>query len=223
MALILHLETATKTCSVALSENGQLLQLAEETSDKFSHAEKLNFFIEEVMKAAGKSIKDLEAVAISAGPGSYTGLRIGTSSAKGICYALDIPLISINSLKALASLVDTNDIVCPMFDARRMEVYTALYRNGENLLETQAMIIDEFSFTSELSQGKIIFVGPGAEKCQEIIQNDNAVFDLATEVSAKGMIQLALEKFKAKDFEDLAYFEPAYLKDFIAGKPKKLI
>ena len=225
MALILNLETATKTCSVALAKDADVLAHKELTTEKFSHAEKLNLFIEQVIAEANSSLNDLEAVAISAGPGSYTGLRIGTSTAKGLCYALDIPLISINSLKALAARVESRSgLLCPMFDARRMEVYCAIYDNELNsILTTDAIVIDESSFQTELNSGLVHFIGPGAEKCMAAIKHENAIFDLKIEVSAKGMALLSEQKFKGSDFEDVAYFEPAYLKDFVAGKPKKLL
>ncbi|MBD3638664.1 MAG: tRNA (adenosine(37)-N6)-threonylcarbamoyltransferase complex dimerization subunit type 1 TsaB [Crocinitomicaceae bacterium] len=225
MALILNLETATKTCSVALAQDSEIVAVEEFTSEKFSHAEKLNLFIQKVLESANFSMKDLDAVAVSAGPGSYTGLRIGASTAKGICYALDIPLISINSLKALANMAETGDsLICPMFDARRMEVYAAVYDSDLNTIQsTNAVVVDDESFADFLKEKQVIFMGPGAEKCKEVLKADNAIFDLSTPVSAKGMASLSYEKFKANEFEDVAYFEPAYLKDFVAGKPKKLI
>jgi tRNA threonylcarbamoyladenosine biosynthesis protein TsaB len=224
MALILNLETATKTCSVALSKDGGLLAFKELTSENYSHAEKLNGFIEDVLAEAGYQLAEVEAVAISAGPGSYTGLRIGTSTAKGLCYGLNIPLISINSLKALANLVELEKgLICPMFDARRMEVFTAVY--SADLIEmqaTNALVVEEDSL-AEFQNESITIVGPGAEKCQEILKTNNLIFDLDVQVSAKGMISLAEEKFNKGQFEDVAYFEPAYLKDFVAGPPKKLL
>lgn len=224
MALILNLETATKTCSVALSENGNLLAIKEETSEKFSHAEKLNGFIEAVLKTANKTIKDLSAVAVSEGPGSYTGLRIGVSTAKGICYALDIPLIAINSLKCLAALSNfKGGYICPMLDARRMEVYTAVFDEQLQVLEeTQALVVEEDSY-KKWAQKPVLFLGPGAEKCQALLSHENFQFDLETTVSAKGMAELSFAKYQAKEFEDVAYFEPSYLKEFIAGTPKKLL
>lgn len=225
MALILNLETATKCCSVSLAKDGQVIATKESWSDQYSHAEQLNLFIEDVIHQAGIKLSDLDAIAVSAGPGSYTGLRIGTSTAKGICYALNIPLISINSLKALASMVNKFDgSIVPMFDARRMEVYAAVY-NADlvELSPTDAVIIDELSYQSELAKYKVLFIGPGAEKCQEMIQHENAVFDLNVKVSAVGMVRLSEQKYQAQQFEDVAYFEPAYLKDFVAGPPKKLL
>ncbi len=225
MALILNLETATKTCSVSLAQNGKNIFTKEITEEHFSHAENLNIFIQDVLKSAGKNLKELDAVAVSEGPGSYTGLRIGASTAKGLCYALDIPLIAINSLKSLAALTDKKcDLICPMFDAMRMEVYATVY--DQSLIEiqkTEALIIDENSFADLLDQNSILFVGPGANKCKDIIKSANAHFDLQTAVSARGMCELAEEKFRSKKFEDLAYFEPFYLKDFVAGEKKNLL
>lgn len=220
MALILSLETSTKVCSVALAENGNLISFKELYDEKYSHAEKLNLFIEDVLQQANKKFSDLDAVAVSEGPGSYTGLRIGTSSAKGLCYALDKPLIAINSLKSLANLVtEKTDVIIPLFDAMRMEVYAAAFDSSLNELEkTSAKIIESNSFENFLATKKVTFVGPGAAKCVEVIKSPNAVFNLNLQVSAKGMISLAEQKFNQNQFVDVAYFEPFYLKDFIAGK-----
>lgn len=224
MALILSIETATKVCSVSLARDGEEISTKDFKSEKYSHAEKLNNLITELLEDSGLKIQDLDAVAVSKGPGSYTGLRIGTSTAKGICYALGIPLIAVNSLKALAySQKDKGTLICPMFDARRMEVYSAIYSSDmEEVEETRAVVIDESSYAGFLEQGKVCFLGPGAQKCQEVIQHENAVFNLDTEVSAKSMILLSEDKYNKGEFEDTAYFEPFYLKDFIAGTPKKL-
>jgi tRNA threonylcarbamoyladenosine biosynthesis protein TsaB len=225
MALILNLETATKVCSVSLAQNGAELFTKEISTEQFSHAENLNVFIEDVMKSAQKNLDELDAIAVSEGPGSYTGLRIGTSTAKGLCYALDKPLIAINSLKSLAALVQTEcDLICPMFDAMRMEVYAATFdKSLKEIQNTEAIVIDENSFTAFLTDRRILFVGPGAEKCKASITHVNAQFNTVLKVSAKGMIRLSEEKFNAKDFVDVAYFEPFYLKDFVAGKKKSLI
>ena len=226
MALILHLETATKMCSVSLANNGQEILTKEFSSEQFSHAEKLNVFIQEIFQESNYSISQLNAVAVSEGPGSYTGLRIGTSSAKGICYALDIPLIAINSLAALAASCKKekgDSFVCSLFDAMRLEVYAAIFdSSGTIIFPTAAVILDENSFHEFLEKNKILFVGPGAAKAQEIILHTNATFNLDISVSARGMIDLAHKKFMANDFVDLAYFEPFYLKDFIAGEKKKI-
>lgn len=225
MGLILNLETATKICSVSLAKDGKEIKTLTHKSDKYSHAEKLNGLIMSLFEGTNLGLKDLDAVAVSEGPGSYTGLRIGTSSAKGFCYAMDIPLIAVNSLKALAaSQAGKGYFICPMFDARRMEVYSAIYDSEMNELEaTRAVVVDEASYAGHLRESKTIFLGPGAEKCQDLIQSDNAIFELDQEVTAAGMISLSEKKFNDQDFVDLAYFEPFYLKDFIAGPPKKLL
>jgi len=228
MSLILGIETATKICSVAISENGQLLALKEEGGD-YSHSEKITTFIDEVLKKSGKTLKDIDAVAVSKGPGSYTGLRIGVSVAKGLCYALDIPLVSVSTLQAMArnpSLLHTGStFFAPMIDARRMEVYTALFdKNNQEIEPVSAKIIDENSFSTYLKGNKIVFFGDGAEKCKDILlKNRNAVFSNQGLPSAKMINEIAFEKFNNKHFEDVAYFEPYYLKDFIATKSKKVL
>ena len=224
MALILNLETTTKVCSVAIAKDGGLIAKRDFKSDKFSHAEKLNGFIQEVLRESKCTLQHIDAVAVSSGPGSYTGLRIGTSSAKGICFALNIPLISVNSLKALASLATTQaDFICPMFDARRMEVYSAIYSNSLVEIEKTKAVVIEYNTFEAYKNKSFLIMGPGAEKCVEPFNDLGFQFDLTTEVSAEGMMKLSEDKFNKGDFEDVAYFEPAYLKDFIAGKPKKLL
>ena len=226
MGLILNLETATKACSVSLASDGQELRTITHLSEGYSHAEKLNDTIMQVMTDAGFPLSKLDAVAVSEGPGSYTGLRIGTSTAKGLCYALDIPLIAVGSLDALANQLpkEKYDFRCPMFDARRMEVYTNMWnRANERVMSTQPHVVEVDSFQAFLSRGSVVFFGPGAEKCQEMIHHPNAVFDLETHVSAIGMIPLSDMAFKANDFVDLAYFEPNYIKSFQAGKPRKYL
>ena len=224
MGLILCLETATKVCSLSLVKDGIEVATINHSSENYSHAERLNGLMIDLLEQTNVKLKDLDAIAISEGPGSYTGLRIGTSTAKGLCYALDIPLIAINSLKALAAEKrGQGTLICPMFDARRMEVYSAIFDADMNELEpTRAVVIDEISYQQFLEENPICFIGPGAEKCQETLQHKNASFDLSIQVSAKGMNTFAHEKFEQKDFVDLAYFEPFYLKDFIAGTPKKI-
>lgn len=190
---------------------------------QFSHAEKLHPFIEEVIRQSNISFSDLNAVAVSKGPGSYTGLRIGVSAAKGLCYTLDIPLISVDTLQVLASSAkaEENSLIIPLLDARRMEVYGAVFNNNfEKIRETEAEIIDENSFSEFLKKGKTYFLGDGAEKCKKIITNKNAVFLEGHFPSSKNMVTFSTQKFNNSDFEDVAYFEPFYLKDFIAGKPK---
>lgn len=222
MGLILSIETATKSCSVALAKNGQLVDCIEEVSEKYSHAEQLTVFIESILAKHQFKMKDLDAIAISSGPGSYTGLRIGVSTAKGLCYALDIPLISVSTLEAMAELKKTDfteHMLCPMIDARRMEVYCAMFSN-EGQTEVQAKVIDEDSFAAELENGPVLFFGDGADKCQDTLRHPNAQFELGVYPSARGMIALAQQKFSEKQFEDLAYYEPFYLKEFVAGVKK---
>lgn len=227
MALILNLETATTVCSVALSKDGQLLALKEINND-YTHAENLTIFIDEVFQQAGLSLNQVDAIAVSKGPGSYTGLRIGVSTAKGLCYSLDKPLIALNTLQHSAfgcSLKHggADALYCPMIDARRMEVYCAVYdKNNNPLLATTAEIIDEHSFKDLLEKKTVYFFGDGAEKCKTVLQkNANAFFIDHLYPSATNMILLSEESYKHNAFEDVAYFEPFYLKDFIAGKKKE--
>ncbi len=224
MALILCIESATKSCSVALSLDGDLLHFKEEISDKYSHSEQLTVFIEELLKEKNLSMADVDAVAVSKGPGSYTGLRIGVSTAKGMCYALDKPLIAIPTLDAMAcgmSVELPNKVYCPMIDARRMEVYCALYSSQKEATPTKALVIDSNSFQSQLNFDEIVFFGDGADKCKDLLIHENAIFVLNKYPSAKDMVTLSHESFLASDFEDVAYFEPYYLKDFVAGPPKQ--
>jgi len=223
LAYILNIETATKNCSVSLAKNGETIALKELNSGGYSHAEKLHEFINEVIKEAGVKLSAINAVAVSKGPGSYTGLRIGVSAAKGLCFALDIPLISVNTLQALAlSLSISEGVVIPLLDARRMEVYSSVFSpNNESLREVKAEIISSVSFSKYLEQGKVYLVGDGVEKCKEVITHKNAVFIDGKLPSANEMVMLSFEKFKTNEFEDVAYFEPFYLKDFVAIKSKK--
>lgn len=223
MGKILCIETATTNCSVAVGENGKLLALREENNKQYSHAEKLHLFIAEVMKEATLELSDLDAIAVSMGPGSYTGLRIGVSSAKGLCFSLDLPLIAIPTLAALAkqAVVPENGLVVPMLDARRMEVYSAVFKaNGEQIRDTQAEILTPLSFQGYLESHPVYFIGDGVEKCQKIIEHPNAHFINNSLPSAREMIPLATEKWKEEATEDVAYFEPFYLKDFVGGKKK---
>ena len=225
MAILLNIETATKNCSVSLSENENVLTLAELNEGQFSHAEKLHTFILTVLKDSAKEMHDIDAIAVSKGPGSYTGLRIGVSAAKGLCFALDKPLISIPTLTLLASSIKAknNEFIIPLLDARRMEVYSAIFNSKyEQIRKTKAEIIDSNSFNELLDKGKTYFLGDGAAKCKEIIKHNNAVFLDNYFPSAKEMANLSFTKYQTNNFEDLAYFEPYYLKDFVAGKPKKL-
>lgn len=225
MSLILHIETSTATCSVALSENGNLLASLDKT-ERNIHASSLTLFIQDVLKQANRNIKELAAVSISMGPGSYTGLRIGVSTAKGLCYGLDIPLIAVNTLEAMANgfknrcfSVNKQTLFCPMIDARRMEVYSAVFDDELNMVKgVEAVIIDEQSFKDLLDTHIIYFFGDGAAKCEEVLGTHlNArVLDIYVN-NAADMISIAQEKFDNKNFVDVAYFEPFYLKDYIAG------
>ncbi|MCK5823807.1 MAG: tRNA (adenosine(37)-N6)-threonylcarbamoyltransferase complex dimerization subunit type 1 TsaB [Ichthyobacteriaceae bacterium] len=223
MALILNLETATKNCSVSISENGKIISVKELNSSGFSHAEKLHPFIQDVLNKAELKLTDIDAVAISKGPGSYTGLRIGVSSAKGICYGNNIPLIAISTLDSMAyGQKNINSVLVPMLDARRMEVYAKVLNNDlEEIRKTEAEIIDENSYSEFLEKGEVTFFGDGAEKCKDIITSSNAKFVDNIFPSAIDMAQLSENKFIAKDFENTAYFEPFYLKDFVATKSLK--
>ena len=220
MALILLIETATKSCSVALALNNQVIAFKEEVNERYSHSEKLNVFITHLFQNQNVNIEDLDAIAVSKGPGSYTGLRIGVSTAKGLCYALEKPLISICTLRAMAYRIaqkETADLYCPMIDARRMEVYTAFFDSANNKKrEINADIINADSYKNELTS-KVLFFGDGVEKCKEIIKNKNAKFLSGIYPSSKDMLVLAKKRFEKKEFEDIAYFEPYYLKDFVVG------
>lgn len=222
----LLIETATPVCSVALVLDGILAGLKESTK-KNSHAEVLTAFIQELMEVNELDVGGLDVIAVSKGPGSYTGLRIGVSVAKGLCYAGDKPLIAINTLESMAagaihSTDSKNDaLYCPMIDARRMEVYCALFdASGKEIRETKAEIIEEGSFKEYLGKQAVVFFGDGAEKCREVLSHSNAVFLNEFAPSAANMIPLVQERFSQKQFEDVAYFEPFYLKDFVAGVPK---
>jgi len=218
MAAILCLETATTNCSVALSVNGSVTALKEDYNNQYSHAERLHVFIEAILQKANIEKSHLDAIAVSKGPGSYTGLRIGVSAAKGLCYALDIPLISIPTLDSLALKVGTAVNTVPMIDARRMEVYSAVFsRDKKQIRETLAEILDVNSFEKILAEGETVFIGNGVAKFQEICSHPNAIFMSDELPSAKEQAALAEEKFHAGLFEDVAYFEPYYLKDFKAG------
>jgi len=224
LAIILNIETATKNCSVSLSEKDKILKCIELNEGQFSHAEKLHDFIVDVLKQRNLEMENIEAVAVSKGPGSFTGLRIGVSAAKGLCFSLDIPLISIPTLNSLASTIQIveGEYIIPLIDARRMEVYNSVFDNSyQQIRETKAEVIDENSFSEFLEKGKVYFLGDGAAKCKEVIQHDNAIFLDNYFPSANEMAILSYKKFVSNDFEDVAYFEPYYLKDFIAGKPKK--
>jgi len=228
MAKILQLETATSVCSVALSIDG-ITTFSKEEIGRNLHASKLTLFIDEVIKSAGLAYGDLDAIAISKGPGSYTGLRIGVSTAKGLCYALNKPLIAIETLKMMAAgFAEQNTaykgLICPMIDARRMEVYTTVFDNKLNVLEeTSAKIIDENSFENFLTSQTITFIGDGASKCADTLNTGTALFNYQNFNAAANMSALAFKEFNLGNFEDVAYFEPFYLKDFVLTQPKKKV
>lgn len=222
MSYIINIETATKNCSVAIAKDGSTILCKESHEAGFSHSEKLHVFIEECLQELQLASKDLEAVAVSQGPGSYTGLRIGVSAAKGLCFALDIPLIAIDTLKVIASqLTISEGVIIPMIDARRMEVYSAIFNSKlEKIREVKAEILTEKSFLE--NSETLHFVGDCAEKSKTVLTNQNFVFhDEIVFPSAKEMSALSFKKFQEKDFEDVAYFEPYYLKDFMITVSKK--
>ncbi|WP_272022338.1 tRNA (adenosine(37)-N6)-threonylcarbamoyltransferase complex dimerization subunit type 1 TsaB [Olleya namhaensis] len=223
MAYILNIETSTTNCSVSLSNKGETLVLKEDYGNGYSHAEKLHVYIEAVLKEANIPSSQLEAIAVSKGPGSYTGLRIGVSAAKGLAYALNIPLISISTLEALAHQVSADSgCIVPMLDARRLEVYSAIFDKDYNVVRAiEAQILNESAFEKELASGKVYFVGDGVEKTKTLLNSPNAIFIENKLPSADQMSALSFNKYKKSDIEDVAYFEPYYLKDFVAIKSKK--
>ncbi len=236
MAIILNIETSTEVCSVSLAKNGETL-FQKESTEGLNHSQLLTVFIEELIKTNKFEFNRLDAVAVSKGPGSYTGLRIGVSVAKGLCYGLNIPLISVGSIEAMGfhialnadnymstASADRKILYCPMIDARRMEVYTALFNTeGEAITPVTAEIIDENSFTKYLDKYQIMFFGNGAEKCRSKITHENALFEGPAKTSARFMQMLSENKYNKREFENVAYFEPFYLKDFVATIPKNKI
>jgi len=235
-ALILHIETATDICSVAISEGDQQLAIAESGPER-SHATLLNAFIRECLKKSGKELNQIDAVAVSKGPGSYTGLRIGVSTAKGIAYGLEKPLLSSGTLESMAhgassqpvirdliSKYEKDLILCPMLDARRMEVYSAFYTTGmDTLRQVTADIVDKDSFGDIIEKHHVCFYGNGAEKCEQVLSHPHAHFVPRINPSAVHMINPVLKRYTEQQFEDVAYFEPFYLKDFIATTPRKKV
>ncbi|MGV4438968.1 tRNA (adenosine(37)-N6)-threonylcarbamoyltransferase complex dimerization subunit type 1 TsaB [Ornithobacterium rhinotracheale] len=220
MALILNIETSTRNCSVSVARDGELVALCEESKENYEHAEKLHRFMQWALEAEDLSFEDLDAVCVSKGPGSYTGLRIGVSAAKGLCFSLNIPLLSLNSLEILARSVENEnaDYIIPMIDARRKEVYTATFTPQMQIIEkTNAKILDETSFQS-FNDKKIIVLGDGASKASEILKLENATYLTESLPSAKDMCAESFKLYQNQQFEDVAYFEPFYLKDFVAGK-----
>jgi tRNA threonylcarbamoyladenosine biosynthesis protein TsaB len=225
--MILQIETATTVCSVALAKDGNIIGV-KQLDERNIHAEIITLFIDELITGAGIQYADVDAIAVSCGPGSYTGLRIGVSTAKGLCFALDKPLIAIETLAAMAEGIieegqtDTGLLLCPMIDARRMEVYTALFDTAGNVVKpTAAEIIDDNSFEDQLKEHKVLFFGDGAAKCQDMLgKSKNALFNTGFTNSAAHLTKKAAEKFANRDFEDVAYFEPYYLKDFLVTTKK---
>jgi tRNA threonylcarbamoyladenosine biosynthesis protein TsaB len=226
MAFILCIDTATEVCSVAVFNKNELLVI-NEIKEGNMHASALTNLIENTINEANITLKQLKAICVSKGPGSYTGLRVGVSTAKGLCYGLNIPLLSVNTLQGIAGFYMQQNpnnklTLCPMIDARRMEVYAALFDiNLHELISTQAVVIDEKSFAYELNQQHILFLGNGAEKCKKTIIHPHAVFVDGVQCSAAGLGQLAYQQYLTGNFEDTAYFEPFYLKDFVGTVSKK--
>lgn len=221
MAKLLHIETSTKVCSVALSNNGNLVDLEEENSDGYIHGEKLTIFIDTIIKRNNWELKDVDAIVVTSGPGSYTGLRIGVSTAKGLCYALKKPLISVDAVESIARIANKTHAkvnICAMIDARRMEVFATIYNaNLEVIKPLSADILTEESY---LEYVPFVVCGDGAEKVQSLWNNPDIIVDTTILSSAKGQVEVAFRKFENKEFEDVAYFEPKYLKDFVTTTPK---
>ncbi|MBN1182907.1 MAG: tRNA (adenosine(37)-N6)-threonylcarbamoyltransferase complex dimerization subunit type 1 TsaB [Bacteroidales bacterium] len=230
MALILCIETATEICSIGLIQDGKTIELRESSEEK-THASHVSVFIEDILKKHAISPVKLDAVAVSMGPGSYTGLRIGVSVCKGICYGASVPLIGINTLQSLSwdvlklipkELQNEKDLLlCPMLDARRMEVYSAFYDSSyKEIIKTSADIITPDSYSEILDNNKVIFFGNGSKKCKDVITHPNALFLDEIHASSQKMAIFAEKAFQMKKFEDVAYFEPFYLKDFQTTIPK---
>jgi len=222
VAFILNIETSTKNCSVSLAENGKVIAIKEINDGNYSHAEKLHVFIKEVLEDVSVEMNQLKAIAISKGPGSFTGLRIGVSAAKGLCFALDIPLISVATLQSLALQVQVDEgLIIPMLDARRMEVYSAVF-DAKNIQvrDVAAQILNENSFQEYLEKGKVYFIGDGVLKTKDLLQHSNAIFIDDKLPSSNEMAVVSFKKFQNNNFESTAYFEPFYLKDFVTGKKK---
>lgn len=227
MAVILNIDTSTSMCSVSLAKDGKVTG-KKENNEGGNHSVLLGIYIDELLKENNLTAKQLDAISVSMGPGSYTGLRIGVSMAKGLCYAAGIPLIAVPTLQALACSVSArlkeDAWYCPMLDARRMEVYTAFFDKDNNtIIGTKAEIIDENSFADILAAHKVYFFGNGSDKVQNTLTGVNACYIPQVETSSVNMVEIAEQKFKEKSFVDVAYFEPFYLKDFIATTPKKKV
>lgn len=223
MTYILCLETSTDVCSVALHADNRLVD-TREVHEPQAHAARLVLLVEEVLRESGVKADQLSAVAVSEGPGSYTGLRIGVSTAKGLVYALGIPLIAVGTLELMASALRGSEWLCPMIDARRMEVYCALFDEAGRMVEKpHPKVIDAESFSEVLATRKVMFFGNGAMKCRDVLTHSNAVFIEGVYPRAAGMGLLAGERFAARQFVDVASFEPVYLKEFAAKKARTLI
>ncbi|MCI5707536.1 MAG: tRNA (adenosine(37)-N6)-threonylcarbamoyltransferase complex dimerization subunit type 1 TsaB [Odoribacter sp.] len=227
MALILNIDTSTAVCSVALAKDGQTIAL-KENNEGLNHSVLLGTYVNEILQENNLTVAALDAVAVSMGPGSYTGLRIGVSMAKGLCYGAGKPLIAVPTLQALALSVanqyQEEALYCPMIDARRMEVYTAFYnRSNHMVIDTKAEIIDENSFAELLATNVIYFFGNGSDKIKNTLTSPNARFISGIETSARNLAPLAEQAWQNKQFVDVAYFEPFYLKDFVATTPKKKV
>lgn len=219
---ILNIETASTNCSVSISKNGELISSKEVNSKKYSHQENLHGLIQSSIFHCNIELTNLSAIAVSKGPGSFTGLRIGVAAAKGLCFGLNIPLLSINTLTILSQKmkVEKGTLIAPMIDARRMEVYTQLHNHNNKIIKSSwAEILNSESFHNFLSKYKIIAFGAGSEKCENIIKHKNfSVNKKMLFPSAKNMVKLSFSKWKKKQYEDIAYFEPYYLKDFYINK-----
>ena len=219
MSFILNIESSSTNCSVSLTKNGDLISIKENNDEKYSHSTKLHSFINEVISDSKITINELSAIAVSKGPGSYTGLRIGVAAAKGLCFSLDIPLISVSTLLILSKQIKiSSGLILPVLDARRNEVYSAIYDANYKLVKKESpKLIDSKSFENFSNDNQLYFIGSGQQKCRELIRsNNNLIFhDKETLPSSKQMADISYQKFLSSDFEDLAYFEPAYLKNFI--------
>ena len=231
MQRIILIETSTALCSVALAEDGNITAYRESSAPK-AHASLTSVFIDEMLKERGITLADCDAICVSKGPGSYTGLRVGVSTAKGLCFGSGKPLLAVGTLDTLVAQATAERLpvipdligdplhIIPMIDARRMEVYTAVFENGKQITETAPVIIDETSFTEYLDKGPCLFIGDGAGKCADVIKHPNAHF-LQCWPEASAMLKPALDAYKEERFEDVAYFEPFYLKEFVATVSKK--
>ncbi len=219
MSFILNIESSSTNCSVSLTKNGDLISIKENNDEKYSHSTKLHSFINEVISDSKITINELSAIAVSKGPGSYTGLRIGVAAAKGLCFSLDIPLISVSTLLILSKQIKiSSGLILPVLAARRNEVYSAIYDANYKLVNKESPeLIDSKSFENFSNDNQLYFIGSGQQKCRELIKsNNNLIFhNKETLPSSKEMADISYQKFISSDFEDLAYFEPAYLKNFI--------